>query len=100
MQPVRVCVDALDPGITLFLREKMAEGNARFTAENVVLLPHGATAPSTCDFCAYLADCYPATGLAQALEVPDLFAAARSGPAPVRFSRSRERARFSLHATC
>ena len=43
-------IDALDPGIRLFMREKMAEGNTRFTNENVVLFLHGATAPSTCDF--------------------------------------------------
>src|SRR6266852_2412164 len=43
-------IDALDPGIKLFMREKMAEGNTRFTNENVVLFLHGATAPSTCDF--------------------------------------------------
>src|SRR5262249_22698006 len=45
-----VQIDALDPGIKLFVREKMAEGNTRFTDENVVLFLHGATAPSTCDF--------------------------------------------------
>ena len=43
-------IDALDPGIKLFVREKMAEGNTRFTDDNVVLFLHGATAPSTCDF--------------------------------------------------
>jgi pimeloyl-ACP methyl ester carboxylesterase len=43
-------IDALDPGIRLFVREKMQEGNTRFTNENVVLFLHGATAPSTCDF--------------------------------------------------
>src|SRR5262249_60429635 len=43
-------IDALDPGIKLFVREKMAEGNTRFSDENVVLFLHGATAPSTCDF--------------------------------------------------
>ena len=43
-------IDALDPGIKLFVREKMAEGNTRFTNDNVVLFLHGATAPSTCDF--------------------------------------------------
>jgi hypothetical protein len=30
-------IDALDPGIKLFVREKMAEGNTRFTDDNVVL---------------------------------------------------------------
>jgi pimeloyl-ACP methyl ester carboxylesterase len=53
--PVRIAktdyqVDAVDPGIKLFVREKMAEGNALFTDENVVLFLHGATSPSTCDF--------------------------------------------------
>jgi hypothetical protein len=43
-------IDALDPDIKLFVREKMVEGNTRFTNENVVLFLHGATAPSTCDF--------------------------------------------------
>src|SRR5262245_63642620 len=43
-------IDALDAGIRLFVREKMQEGNTRFTNENVVLFLHGATAPSTCDF--------------------------------------------------
>src|SRR5215467_865867 len=43
-------IDARDPGIKLFLREKMAQGNTRFTDDNVVLFLHGATAPSTCDF--------------------------------------------------
>lgn len=43
-------IDGLDPGIKLFLREKMAEGNTRFSDDNVVLFLHGATAPSTCDF--------------------------------------------------
>jgi pimeloyl-ACP methyl ester carboxylesterase len=43
-------IDGRDPGIKLFLREKMAEGNTRFADDNVVLFLHGATAPSTCDF--------------------------------------------------
>lgn len=43
-------IDALDPGVKLFVREKMADGNTRFTDDNVVLFLHGATAPSTCDF--------------------------------------------------
>jgi pimeloyl-ACP methyl ester carboxylesterase len=43
-------IDALDPGIKLFLREKMARGTTRFTNENIVLFLHGATSPSTCDF--------------------------------------------------
>jgi pimeloyl-ACP methyl ester carboxylesterase len=43
-------IDALDPGIRLFVREKMQEGNTRFTNENVVIFLHGATGPSTCDF--------------------------------------------------
>ncbi len=43
-------IDALDPGIKLFVREKMAEGNTRFADDNIVLFLHGATAPSACDF--------------------------------------------------
>jgi pimeloyl-ACP methyl ester carboxylesterase len=43
-------IDTLDPGIQLFVREKMQEGNTQFTNENLVLFLHGATAPSTCDF--------------------------------------------------
>jgi alpha-beta hydrolase superfamily lysophospholipase len=43
-------IDAVDPGIRLFMREKMPEGNTRFSNDNVVLFLHGATAPSTCDF--------------------------------------------------
>jgi pimeloyl-ACP methyl ester carboxylesterase len=43
-------IDGRDPGVRLFVREKMAEGNTRFTDNNVVLFLHGATAPSTCDF--------------------------------------------------
>src|SRR5262245_63380219 len=43
-------IEALDPGIRLFVREKMQDGNTQFTNENVVLFLHGATAPSTCDF--------------------------------------------------
>src|ERR1019366_3020192 len=43
-------IDALDAGIKLFVREKMAEGNTKFTDDNVVLFLHGATSPSTCDF--------------------------------------------------
>src|SRR4051812_42543525 len=42
-------VDALDPGIKLFVREKKAEG-VRATDDNVVLFVHGATFPSTPDF--------------------------------------------------
>ena len=43
-------IDAVDPGIKLFVRAKMAEGNTRFTDDNVVLFVHGATFPSTPDF--------------------------------------------------
>lgn len=43
-------IDAVDPGVKLFLREKMAAGNSTFTDDNIVLLLHGATSPSTCDF--------------------------------------------------
>src|SRR3954468_4552633 len=42
-------IDATDPGIKLFLREKKAEG-ARATDANTVLFVHGATFPSTPDF--------------------------------------------------
>src|SRR5690348_9797293 len=43
-------IDAFDAGIKLFIREKMAQGNTRFTDDNIVLFLHGATSPSTCDF--------------------------------------------------
>jgi pimeloyl-ACP methyl ester carboxylesterase len=43
-------IDELDPGIKLFLREKMPQGNTRFANDNIVLFLHGATSPSTCDF--------------------------------------------------
>src|SRR6185437_9803615 len=43
-------IDGLDPGIKLFLREKMPQGNMQFTNNNIVLILHGATSPSTCDF--------------------------------------------------
>ena len=43
-------IDGLDPGIKIFIREKMAQGNTKFANDNVVLFLHGATGPSTCDF--------------------------------------------------
>jgi hypothetical protein len=43
-------IDGSDPGIKIFIREKMAQGNTRFASDNVVLFLHGATGPSTCDF--------------------------------------------------
>src|SRR3569833_1384520 len=43
-------IDALDPGIKIFMREKMAQGNTRFANDNIGLFLHGATGPSTCDF--------------------------------------------------
>ena len=43
-------IDAVDPGIKLFVRSKMAEGQTRFTDSNIVLFVHGATYPSTPDF--------------------------------------------------
>jgi pimeloyl-ACP methyl ester carboxylesterase len=43
-------IDALDPGIKLFIREKMAQDNTQFNNSNIVLFLHGATGPSTCDF--------------------------------------------------
>src|ERR671924_598067 len=42
-------IDSVDPGIKLFVREKMAEGAAA-NEDNVVLFVHGATFPSTPDF--------------------------------------------------
>ena len=42
-------VDSVDAGVRLFVREKKAEG-AKATDDNVVLLMHGATFPSTPDF--------------------------------------------------
>ena len=42
-------IDGADPGVRLFVREKMAAG-ARPTDQNVVIFVHGATGPSTCDF--------------------------------------------------
>jgi len=42
-------IDAVDPGIKLFVREKIAQ-SARPTEDNVVLFIHGATFPSTPDF--------------------------------------------------
>src|SRR5438105_9203459 len=42
-------IDAVDPGIKLFVREKKAEGT-RATDDNTVLFVHGATFPSTPDF--------------------------------------------------
>jgi pimeloyl-ACP methyl ester carboxylesterase len=43
-------IEAVDPGIKLFVREKLAEGTTAFTNDNVVLFIHGATFPSTPDF--------------------------------------------------
>ncbi len=43
-------IDAVDPGIKLFVRAKMADGMKNFTNENIVIFVHGATAPSICDF--------------------------------------------------
>lgn len=43
-------IDAVDPGIKLFVRAKMADGMTNFTDENIVLFVHGATFPSTPDF--------------------------------------------------
>lgn len=43
-------IDAVDPGIKLFVREKLPEGMSSFTEDNVVLFVHGATFPSTPDF--------------------------------------------------
>ena len=43
-------IDGADPGVRLFVRQKMAAGNKRFTDDNIVVFVHGATAPSVCDF--------------------------------------------------
>jgi len=43
-------IDGADPGVRLFVRQKMEEGNTRFSDDNIVLFIHGATAPSVCDF--------------------------------------------------
>src|SRR3954471_11630901 len=43
-------IGGTDPGVRLFVRQKMAQGNTRFTDDNIVLFVHGATGPSTCDF--------------------------------------------------
>jgi pimeloyl-ACP methyl ester carboxylesterase len=43
-------IDGADPGVRLFVRQKMAQGNTRFTDDNIVVFIHGATGPSTCDF--------------------------------------------------
>ena len=43
-------IDAVDPGIKLFVRSKQPETPIRATDDNVVLFIHGATYPSTPDF--------------------------------------------------
>ena len=43
-------IDAVDPGIKLFVRSKQPEQAIRATDDNVVLFIHGATYPSTPDF--------------------------------------------------
>ena len=43
-------IDAVDPGIRLFVRNKQADPAIRATNDNVVLFIHGATFPSTPDF--------------------------------------------------
>jgi len=43
-------IDAVDPGIKLFVRSKMADNQKQFTDDNIVLFVHGATFPSTPDF--------------------------------------------------
>ncbi len=43
-------IDAVDPGIKLFVRSAMADGTTKFTNDNVVIFIHGATGPSVCDF--------------------------------------------------
>jgi hypothetical protein len=39
-------IDAVDPGIKIFVREKMQEGNKTFADDNIVVFLHGATFPS------------------------------------------------------
>jgi len=43
-------IDAVDPGIKLFVRSKMSDAQRQFTNDNIVLFVHGATFPSTPDF--------------------------------------------------
>jgi pimeloyl-ACP methyl ester carboxylesterase len=43
-------IDAVDPGIKLFVRTKMSDTQRQFTDDNIVLFVHGATFPSTPDF--------------------------------------------------
>jgi pimeloyl-ACP methyl ester carboxylesterase len=43
-------IDSVDPGISLFVRSKIAEGTKAFTNDSIVLFVHGATFPSTPDF--------------------------------------------------
>jgi len=43
-------IDGADPGVRLFVRQKMAPGNTRFTDDNIVIFVHGATGPTSCDF--------------------------------------------------
>src|SRR3954466_4485325 len=43
-------IEGADPGVRLFVRQKMEEGNSRFTDDNIVLFIHGATAPWVGDF--------------------------------------------------
>jgi len=50
IQKTDLQIDALDPGIKLFLREKMPEGAPAATDQNVILFLHGATSPASCDF--------------------------------------------------
>jgi pimeloyl-ACP methyl ester carboxylesterase len=45
-----VMIEGSDPGVKLFVRSKIAEGQPRFTDDNIVLFVHGATYPSTPDF--------------------------------------------------
>ena len=51
-EPVKITsqdfhIDSVDPGIQLFVRMKMAEGNRTSNNDNIVLFVHGATYPST-----------------------------------------------------
>jgi hypothetical protein len=39
-------IDSVDPGIQLFVRMKIADGNRTFNNDNIVPFVHGATYPS------------------------------------------------------
>lgn len=45
-----VQIDSKDPGVKIFVRSKISEGQTNFNEDNIVIFVHGATGPSTCDF--------------------------------------------------